>query len=452
MSGTGAGQRMFPLRTVVFGTFLPSILFEMGVGAFYPVIPSLTTSMGHTLGIAGLIATLVPIGQVLADLPGGEISQRFGDRAAMAIGAVISALAFTGAALAPNIWSLGAAALGIGAASAIFNLARHSYLTAITPPLQRARVLSTLGGVHRIGFFCGPFVGAAVIHHFSEGAVLWIGTVAALIVLAVLWAVGPDEQVAAPARAARAARAERKARAHAGADEVDAPDVAPTIGEMLRRYWRIFATLGIGVLAIGAVRGARQSVLPMWAEFIGLDGTQTSLIFGISAAIDMLLFYPAGKVMDSYGRIWVAVPSMIIMGTAMIAIPFSSTIQAMAVVSLLIGIGNGMSSGILMTLGSDVAPERGRSQFLGAWRLLQDSGAIIGPGIVSAAAALSLLAGGIMVSGALGLVAAAAMARWIPAWTPHASRRTRREAGLPDGSGKPRRRKRGSGVVEKIMR
>ena len=37
----------------------------------------------------------------------------------------------------------------------------------------------------------------------------------------------------------------------------------------------------------------------------------------------MLVFYPAGKVMDRKGRVWVAVPSMLTMGVAMMATPFT---------------------------------------------------------------------------------------------------------------------------------
>jgi hypothetical protein len=41
---------------------------------------------------------------------------------------------------------------------------------------------------------------------------------------------------------------------------------------------------------------------------------------------------------------------------------------------MLIAAGNGLGSGIVMTLGADTAPTRGRSQYLGAWRLCGDVG------------------------------------------------------------------------------
>src|SRR6185295_18182388 len=83
---------------------------------------------------------------------------------------------------------------------------------------------------------------------------------------------------------------------------------ATTIGAMLRTHRRLLFTLGFAIAGVGAVRAARQTVLPLWAHHIGLNAQTTSVAFGIAAAADMLLFYPSGKAMDRYGRLAVAVP------------------------------------------------------------------------------------------------------------------------------------------------
>lgn len=199
---------------------------------------------------------------------------------------------------------------------------------------------------------------------------------------------------------------------------------------MLTEFRPVFATLGIAVLLVGTVRGARQTVLPLWTEHLGVDPATTSVVFGIAGAVDMLLFYPAGKVMDRYGRLWIGVPSMLLVAASMVALPLTHTVVAVSVVAALMGLGNGLGSGILMTLGADVAPARGRAQFLGMWRVFQDGGAAAGPLVVSAGAALGSLAAGIWVIGAIGAAAAAALGRWAPRWSVHANQTTRRRAGL----------------------
>ena len=86
-------------------------------------------------------------------------------------------------------------------------------------------------------------------------------------------------------------------------------------------------------------------------------------------------------------------------------------------------------------LGAAVAPPASRSQFLGVWRLCADSGSAGGPLVVSAAAALGSLAAGIATMGALGVAAAAALLRWVPRYSPYATRGTRSRSTVVAGEG-----------------
>ncbi len=406
-----ADAPLFP-RNVVLGAYLPAFVFDVGVGAMLPVVAPTATGLGASLATAGVVAALLPVGHILADVPAGAFADRVGDRRAMLAAGGVAALAFVVAAVAPHLLTFAAAVLALGAAAAVFNLARHSYLTEITPPLRRARVLSTLGGVHRIGQFVGPFVGALVIHGGDVRGVYLLGAAAALAATSVLVVVR-DDPTARPAATA-----------------ATGPRRQPRLREVLSEHRALLTTLGTAVLLVAAVRGARQTVIPLWGEHLGLDPAVTSLVFGVAGGVDMLLFYPAGKVMDRMGRLWIGVPSMLVMAVALAVLPFTQTAAGLAVAAALLGLGNGMSSGILMTLGSDVSPAHGRARFLGLWRVLQDSGTAAGPLVISAGAALGSLAAGVWAAAVLGPTAAAALGRWVPRWTVHANRTTRRRAGL----------------------
>lgn len=412
---------MFPFRTVVLGTFVPTILFEMGIGAIVPVVAARAVELGASLTVAGAILALLSIGQILADVPAGAIAARFGDRTAMAGAGVVGAGGAILAGLANSPLMLGLAMLLAGAAAATFFLARQSHLTEITPALQRARVLSTLGGMHRVGYFIGPFAGAAVITVINVQAVFIMAAVLSLVASVVVLIAAGNE-----------GRAERQAGAAAA-------QAAP----VWKEYRHLFLTLGLAVLLIGAVRGARNTVLPLWAEYVGFDPASTSVIFGIAAGVDMLLFYPAGYVMDRYGRLAVGVPAMVVMGLGLALIPFAVTPTTLGIVAVVLGLGNGMSSGILMTLGSDVAPPERRAKFLGIWRVFSDLGLAMGPVLLTVAAAIGSLAAGIWVMAAASGASMAAQLRWVPRYTHHASNATRREAGLPVWERRPRRRRRG---------
>jgi MFS family permease len=198
------------------------------------------------------------------------------------------------------------------------------------------------------------------------------------------------------------------------------PSVRGTVSsrQMLAEHRRLFATLGLAILAVGAVRAARQTVLPLWSEHLGLSAAQTSVVFGIASAVDMALFYPAGKIMDRYGRLAIALPSMSILGVAMMTLPLTTGAISLTIVAMVMSLGNGIGSGIMMTLGADAAPPVGRIKFLGLWRVLSDSGNAAGPVVMSVVASAFTLAVGIVTIGSAGLLAAVALAIWVPRYSP----------------------------------
>ena len=78
------------------------------------------------------------------------------------------------------------------------------------------------------------------------------------------------------------------------------------------------------------------------------------------------------------------------------------------------GLGNGVSSGIVLTLGADASPRFGRTQFLAGWRMLSDTGSAAGPLMISAAASLAGLGPASVVVGVFGVLGGLWLARWVP--------------------------------------
>jgi MFS family permease len=205
--------------------------------------------------------------------------------------------------------------------------------------------------------------------------------------------------------------------------------------DVLRRHRRVLATLGSAVVVVGAVRGMRTSVLPLWSEQAGLDASQTSLVFGLAGLVDLLLFYPAGRVMDAHGRTWVAVPVVATVAVGLLLLPLATGFGTVLAVAVLMAVGNGMGAGVVMTLGADVAPAEGRAQFLGGWRLAGDVGATGGPLLVAALASIAPLAVACAVTGTLALLGAGWVGRQVS--RAEVRRRARPDEGsMAPGSGR----------------
>ena len=367
-------------------------MFGIGEGAILPIIPLSARDLGSSLAGAALVVALIGIGSLVSNIPASIITDKFGERRAMMGAAGLSLVALLLCVFSGSLWQFAAGVFLIGAAAAVFNLARQSYLTEAVPPILRARAMSTLGGVGRIGLFAGPFIGAVMIHLAGLSGAFWVAVVAMAAAGTLAWWL-PD-LVDESSSATRSP--------------------APSIRALILAHRRVLLSVGIGVLLVSAVRSSRQVVVPLWADNLGLSPAATSLIYGLSGAIDMLVFYPAGKIMDKKGRNAVAVPSMILMGIALLLIPLTNGAVGLLLVALLIGFGNGIGSGLVMTLGADYAPRRGRAQFLGIWRFMSDIGGSGGPAILAGLTALMTLSFGIAVTGLLGLAAAAVLGYSIP--------------------------------------
>jgi len=388
----------FSLRQIALTAFGPSLLFGLGEGAILPVIPLTARAMGASVSVTALLVGLIGIGSLLSNIPASLITMRHGERWTIVAGAIWCAIAMALCGWSGHIGVFAIGALMIGMSQAVFSLARQSYLTEVVPVEYRARAMSTLGGSMRIGMFIGPFVAAAAIHFYGLAGAYGVGMVA-LLASGALAARMPDLGL------------------HAVGERRDATSATPRTATMLstlRANRHVFVTLGLGMLLVSAVRTTRQTVIPLWADHLALEASVISVIYGLASGVEMLLFYPAGKVMDQMGRRWVVVPSLVIMGAGLLALPLTHNAQTLLLVAMAIAFGNGIGSGMMMTLGADHSPRQGRAHFLGLWRLMADVGASFGPVLLSLLAATLTLGAGVVMTGVLSFLAAGHLAYWIP--------------------------------------
>ena len=380
----------FDIRRLALPAFGPSLLFGIGEGAILPILVLSAMQLVDSVAVAATMVALLGVGSLLTNIPASIFTTRFGEKRAIVAASVVGASGMLICMLAEAISVLAAGIFIVGMSAAVFKLARLSYLTEAVPVPMRARALSTLGGVMRIGVFAGPFLGAGAIHLMNIGGAYLVGA-AALCAAGILAGFMPDLPATGGVRSPSA-----------------------SLPVVVRNHSRAFLTIGTGIAMVNAVRACRQVIIPLWAAEIGLDAATAVLIFGLSGAIDMLIFYPAGKVMDTKGRLAVAIPSMLVMGAAFAIVPLTSGFTSLLCAALILGFGNGIGSGLVMTLGADASPKVDRAKFLGVWRLLSDCGASSGPLALAGMTALFSLPAGIWLTSTTALVAAATLWKWVP--------------------------------------
>ena len=375
-------ETLHAIRWLVLRVYVQAFLIAFGTGILIPTLPLFVAELfvAELEEVAFTLSTLavatVGLGTLLGSVPAGLLQARASERPLLIVGIAASAAPILLLAFTSNYALIIAARLVAGLGSAMWTLSVMSYLLRSVPDRQRGRVMSFFGGINRIGLFLSPALGGALAHAFGFGAAF----LAAGIVTAA--ALAPTFLFVKPRGAAGPAPAR--------------PAQPPGIRRMIRvarRQARDLATAGLGQIFASAIRSGRLVILPLYAAFVlDLDAVAVGVVVSASAAIDMTLFPLSGYVMDRFGRKFATVPTFALFGLSMALLPLTQDLTGLIAIALLMGFANGIGSGTMLTLGTDLAPKDSPAEFLGLWRLLGDTGHLGGPLLVGAVAdALGLM-------------------------------------------------------------
>jgi MFS family permease len=382
---------------LVLSFYLPSLLLSVCNGLIVPVLPLFVKELQVSYGLIGLVLGGEGIGMLLGDVPAGIVARRVGRKGAMLLG--VGGAVLSTAAL---FWTRSVAAAVLlrtitGFSGALYTVARHAYVADAVATGTRGRAISLFGGLMRIGRFLGPMLGGVIAAAFGLRATFLAYSALNTVSLAAMAAFVPTGRHTGR-QVAQAAAAE-----HA------------SFLALLKAHWRVLASAGLGQLFAQTIRAGRGAIIPLYAaDVIGLDVQAIGLVVSLASAVDMSLFAVAGLLMDRLGRKFAIVPSFAIQALGMFLVPFTGSFSTLLLATMLIGFGNGLGSGTMMTLGADLSPTQSRGEFLGIWRLIGDGGHASGPVIVGQVADVVALPMAAWAMSAAGLMAAMVFAFLVP--------------------------------------
>jgi MFS family permease len=449
MARSPASQLLRGFGLVVYG---PTTMYSMVKGALIPLIPVLAHHFSNSVAIAGIAVAMLSVGELLGSLPAGGVIARLGERRTMLISSAIGVVGIVGVALAPSLLLLMLGALLVGIGSSAFGLARHALLTTYAPAAIRARAMSLMGGSGRLGQSIGPLIAGALLSLTASNEVVIGFSAVMLLATALLVWFSPELTPETMHNAFRdwappSAHTTEQSTAHtqqpedAQATDGDgfATQVSDGSGETASQeaseqvrvsFWLaireglpVLARLGLGMLALSLLRSGREAIIPLWGISLNANAETISWIAGFSGVLDFLLFYASGQIMDRYGRLAAAVPSALGMSAAFVGLWVSHLLPGPIIwwiaCSLFMGLANGVSAGIIKTMGSDVAPKSHPAPFLGAWNTLADVGTVGAPLLISAVTSVASLPFSALLLALSGFAGVVALWRWVPEYIPH---------------------------------
>ncbi len=380
-----AALRQNPL---ILPVYLPTFMISLAGGLLIPVLPLYLREFEVGYGLVGLVLSGQAIGMLITDIPSGIVMRWLGQRRAMVIGLGIVALSTLALFWARSVPETLMYRILSGVGFSIFGVSRHAYIAESAVIGVRGRAVALFGGVNRIGRFSGPAIGGMIGSAISLRAPFLIA--GGLMVLAFLLVV-----LMVPRTTATLKREQQSLGTY-----------VHQLWSTAREQYRILTTVGAGQLFAQMVRTGRGVLVPLYgSDVLGLDVAQIGWISTFASAIDMLLFYPVGMIMDRWGRKYAIVPSFLVQGIGLALIPLTGGFVGLAAVAGLVGFGNGLGSGTMMTLGADLAPADARGEFLGMWRLIGDVGFMLGPSVAGAVAGALALPAAALVMGGSGVIA-----------------------------------------------
>jgi MFS family permease len=291
----------------------------------------------------------------------------------MMLGAVLVALGTAGLIIDGPIWFIIAIRISAGIGTALWGLSRHAFITTATIAVERGRAISIFGGINRMGVLAGPAIGGVIATALGFDWAFIASAIMAIIALYVAVKYVSDDL--------------RNGRAISGHHRW------ALVRRVVKENRRDLGAAGIAQTLAQMIRAGRIFILPIYgANVIGLSPAQIGLVVTIASILDVAMFVPAGILMDRFGRKVAAVPSFAILAIGVGLIPFTSSYAGLLIAACIIGLGNGIGSGTMMTLGADLAPTGATGEFLGIWRLIGDAGAFLGPiavGVIASSTSLS---------------------------------------------------------------
>ncbi|MGP9611859.1 MFS transporter [Brachybacterium sp. AOP42-C2-15] len=419
------------LRSLTPSVYAPSLLEFTGLAALMPVVPLIARDLGFSIPQAAALSMIFGLTSFLGPIPAGRLISRIGARRALVITGVVLVAANLAAYLMldPALGGGGdlthrllliGVLLVMAASTQVWQFGRQFYLGTALPPAMRARGMTLFGGVIRLGEVIGPLLGAVVM---AVGSMAWVFllfavTAAAGTVMIALF-LPPGEAGPAPARGRRS---ERRPRSQAR-------------GRLDRAVLRRMIAVGLGISPVMVARVNRPVIVPLLGDSLGLDPVWISIVFGVSAALEILLVIPAGSLMDRFGRAAVAVPCALLMGAGFLLLAVLGIVLqgqgpglalvALLVPSLLIGLGNGLGSGLVMTLGIDVSPVYDRATYLAWWNTMLGAGRLAAPLIVTGVTLVAPVAIAGAATGAICVAGGIWLTRILPRVTPSGGTRRR---------------------------
>ena len=344
------------LRRLLVPLYLPWGMATLGAGIVLPVLPLHLEEVGLSLGSVGTVLAASGIGSALGGVPASSVAERRGTDRLLLVSLVLLAGTTAVLGLTSMVVALVAMRIGYGFAFAGLSQSRQLVVARQVAVGLRGRLNSFVGGMHRLTYVVGPILGGRVYETWGADATFVLsGVLTGVGLLALVLPGGRDDH------------------------PVAAVGAQVRIASSLWRHRRRLVVASLGPLLVASAREGRHVVVPLIGDELELDAAAIGLLVAVGTAADFVLFPIAGWLMDRFGRLASMVPAFSLMAFGLALLGFADTVTQAVVAGVIMGFGNGLSAGTMLTLSTDLAPVDQPGPFIAGFHTLSGAGTFVGP-------------------------------------------------------------------------
>ncbi len=340
-------------------------VLHIGQSLIVPILPLYAQSFSVSVTLVGFLLTMQALPRVFANIPAGQLADRYGAHRMLAIAAATVTFSAIAGALSPNyvIFLLTRIVQGVG--TAISQTAGLTYAANVSRPESRGRSISLFQGSFLLGNSIGPLIGGTVAQYYGYRAPFWV--YAALSILVGVWMLFrlPDPRIAGQASARHKPRI----------------NIWVAMRGMLGQTGVLWACI-IGLVVAYTRSGSRDLALVLLGKNIGLTESQIGLALSIIFIMNVIVLYSAGTLADRYGSKAVIVPSLLLTGVGLWLLAIAPQYTFFLLAASVYGLAAGISSPVPAAYVVEVVDEASQGQALGLFRTFNDIGLVFGPALM----------------------------------------------------------------------
>lgn len=337
---------------------------QFGFGAVIPVLPLFALSFDVSQVAIGATVAFYGLARVLLSVPTAQIADRMGRRNSLALGGLVTAAGNLWCAFASSYTELVCARLLAGAGSGIVLTAGLIVLADITTPATRGRSMAIYQGVFLFAVGVGPFPGGLLAEQFGLSAPFLLYAVAGSLAALVGWFCVAETRLLGNATA---------------------PDAAART-PMRQQLKQLASHMGfllvclIGFMNALARTGALFSIVPILArDRLSLSAAEIGFGLALGSVVGLAVTYPAGALVDRYGRKVIIVPMTVLTGLSMLCFAVAPAYAWYLLACVIWGGASAAAGAAPAAYAADSAPPGMNAAAMSSYRMLSDVGYVLGP-------------------------------------------------------------------------